>query len=200
MRTLIIVSALSFNAFAASPLIFGVRGGAPITNNNPVDTFSNSLGALSPTHRFEVGPTLGVRLPLGFSIEGDALYNRQSLDTGAQVLGLNQFSTSSSSWDFPVLLKFTAGHHAIAPVFGAGMTVRHLNNFGDIGSYVFNATTSQNSVGFTASGGVRCKLGPVNITPEIRYTRWNSNSLTQAVTNFLPLSQNEASVLVGLTF
>jgi hypothetical protein len=193
MRALLAFSLVSLNAFAAGPLIIGVRGGAPFTDTNTVaGAVTNSLGIAE--RRFQVGPTLGVRLPLGFSVEGDALYSRQSLD-------LFQFaSTSSSSWEFPVMLKFTAGHGAVAPVFGAGATVRHISDFGAVPSFIFNGATSPNTVGFVAGGGFRLKLGPVNITPEVRYTRWSGDSFSQSFLNLLPLSRNEGSVLVGVTF
>lgn len=193
MRACLLLSFLCLDAFAAGPLIFGVRGGAPFTDTNTAT--SAVTGALGVAQRrFEIGPTLGVRLPLGFSIEGDALYNRQSLDF------LQLGSTNSTSWEFPVMLKFTAGHQAIAPVFGAGATVRHINDFGTVPSFLFNQTTSPNAVGFVAGAGLRLKLGPVNITPELRYTRWGGNSFSQSLGNLLPLNNNEGSVLVGITF
>ncbi len=193
MRTTLLLSLLSLNAFAAGPLIIGVRGGAPFGGNNTItNSLTSSLGLTQ--RRLEIGPTLGVRLPLGFSVEGDALYNRQTLDFA-------QFaSTSSSSWDFPVMLKFTAGHQAIAPVFGAGVTVRHIGDFGAVPGFLFNGVTSPNTVGFVAGGGLRLKLGPVDITPEVRYMRWGSNTFSQSLLNLLPLSRNEGSVLVGVTF
>ncbi len=193
MRACLLLSLLSLNAFAASPLIFGVRGGAPFTDNNTIiGTVTNSLGVTE--RRFQIGPTLGVRLPLGFSVEGDALYNRQTLDFARFA------STNSSSWEFPVMLKFTAGRQSVAPVFGAGTTVRHISNFGTVPGFLFNGATSPNTVGFVAGGGFRLKLGPLNITPEVRYTRWGGDNFSQSLLNLLPLSRNEGSVLVGVTF
>jgi opacity protein-like surface antigen len=154
---------------------------------------------MSTTRRFEVGPTVGFRLPLGFSVEGDALFKREGLSLG-QFGGFSGLSTHSDSWQFPVMLRFTAGHQPIAPVLGAGVSVRHINNFGDVPSYLFNSSTSANTVGFVAGGGVRFKVGPVDVTPEVRYTRWGGNSFSQSLLNFLPLNRNEASFLVGITF
>ena len=193
MRGYLLLAVLSLNAFAAGPLIIGARGGAPFGGTNTItNAVTSGLGVAE--RRFQIGPTLGVRLPLGFSVEGDALYNRQALN-------FFQFAgTTSTSWEFPVMLKFTAGHQAIAPVFGAGATVRHVNDFGTIPSFVFNQATSPNTVGFVAGAGLRVKLGPVNITPEIRYTRWGGNSFSQSLVNLLPLDRNEGSVLLGITF
>jgi hypothetical protein len=197
MRAIVLFLALTAGAFAQSPVIFGLRGGVPFTSNS--SSILGNLGNFSSSSRFEVGPTLGVRLPLGFSVEGDALFKRETLNLG-QFGGFTAGSTHSDSWQFPVMLKYTLGRQAIAPVLGAGVSVRHLNNFSDVPSYLFNGGTSANSVGFVAGGGVRLKLGPMNVTPEVRYTRWGGNSFQQALSNFLPLSQNEASFLVGITF
>ena len=193
MRAYLLLSLLSLNAFAAGPLIIGARGGAPFTGTNTITgAVTNSLGVAE--RRLQIGPTLGVRLPLGFSVEGDALYNRQTLDFA-------QFaSTHSSSWEFPVMLKFTAGEQSVAPVFGAGVTVRHISNFGSVPGFLLNGATSPNTVGFVAGGGFRLKLGPVNITPEVRYTRWGGDNFSRSLLNLLPLSRNEGSVLVGVTF
>ncbi len=193
MRVCLFLSLLSLNGFAASPMIFGVRGGAPFTDTNSITGAAlNNLGIAE--RRFQIGPTLGVRLPLGFSLEGDALYNRQTLELAGFA------STNSSSWEFPVMLKFTAGSQSVAPVFGAGAAVRHISDYGNVPGFLFNGLSSPNTVGFVAAGGFRLKLGPVNITPEVRYTRWGGDTFSQSLFNLLPLSRNEGSVLVGITF
>src|SRR5689334_23036202 len=98
MRLTFILLTLAFNSFAAGPLMFGVRGGLPFTN----DSLTSSFSSLAATKRYEVGPTVGLRLPLGFSVEGDALFNRESLNPG----GLNIGNLHYDSWQFPVMLKF----------------------------------------------------------------------------------------------
>lgn len=197
MRVLLLFVGLALNTFAASPLIFGARGGVPLTDNT--NNLTNSFGLTSPSARYIIGPTVGVRLPLGFSVEGDALFNREALNIG-QFAGFSALSTHQDSWEFPMMLKFSPGHFAIAPVLGAGLSVRHISNFGSIPSYVLAGTTNATSVGFVAGGGVRFKAGPVNITPEFRYTRWNSNSLAQSLLDVISSNRNEAEVLVGFTF
>jgi hypothetical protein len=197
MRALFILFALAMNTFAAGPLLFGARGGVPLTDRN--NSFIGNTGESSLTSQYLVGPTVGLRLPLNFSVEGDALFHRQTLGFG-QLIGVNSLSTHSDSWEFPVMLKFTAGHAAIAPVLGAGVSVRHINNFGDVPSYLFNGSTNANTVGFVAGAGLRFKAGPVDITPEVRFTRWNGNTFTQDLVNLVTGSQNQAQVLLGLTF
>lgn len=137
-------------------------------------------------------------MPLGFSVEGDALYNRQSLNL-SNVGGVN-IDTKSESWEFPVMLKYTGGHGLIAPVIGAGLNTRHINNFGSVPSYLLTGSTNANSLGFTASGGFQFTAGLLHIVPEVRYTRWNSGSLAQTIVdNFIP-GRNQVQVLIGVTF
>jgi hypothetical protein len=43
-------------------------------------------------------------------------------------------------------------------------------------------------------------MGALHVTPEVRYTRWNSSSWTQTVANTLLGGRNQAQFLVGFTF
>ena len=186
---------LSINMFAG-PVIFGARGGAAL--NDDANSVASYASGRSLGKTYVVGPTVGVRLPLGFSVEGDALYNRQSLSIG-QFSGFSA-GVHSDSWEFPVMLRFAPGRGMLAPVFGAGLSVRHINNFGSIPSYLFNSTTDANSVGFVAGAGFQWRTGSVNITPEVRYTRWQSNSLAQSIIDSFVPGRNAVQVLIGITF
>ncbi len=184
---------MALDAFAAGPLIIGVRGGAPFDSGNAItNAVRTALGATD--RRFQIGPAVGVRLPLNFSVEGDALYNRQSLSF------FNFAGTTSSSWEFPVMLKYTVGQQSVAPVFGAGVTLRHVSDFGRLPAFLTGGTNSPTTAGFVAGAGLRLKIGPVSITPELRYMRWGGESFTGSLFNLLPLNRNEGSVLVGVTF
>ncbi len=197
MRAFGLLLLVSLNTFAASPIIFGARAGVPLTDN--LNNITSNVGLNSPNKSYVVGPTLGLRLPLGFSVEGDALFTRQSLNFG-QIASFGGLNTHSDSWEFPVMAKFHAGHGVIAPVIGAGVTVRHINNFGDVPSFLFNGSTNANTVGFVAGGGLRFQVGPLGVTPEIRYTRWNSPNFTQSLIDTFTGNQNQAQVLIGFTF
>ena len=198
MRAFILLIPLAANAFGAGSLIVGVRGGVPFVNTN--DAVLNVVDDLGDSQTYKVGPTLGVKLPLGFSVEGDALFTRQTLRIGA-FGGFGGLSTNSDAWEFPVMLKFTAGRSTFAPVIGAGVAVRRMNEIADIPSYVWNGAASANSAGFVAGGGVRFGIGPVAVTPELRYTYWSTGSgWRDVLANVLPWTRHEASLLVGLTF
>lgn len=186
---------LSMNVFAAGPIIFGGRGGATISDTPA--SLASGFGGVNTSKAYVVGPTVGVRLPLGFAVEGDALYNRQNLNLTR--IGGFTAGTHSDSWEFPVMLKFAPGRSKVAPVFGAGVSVRHINNFGSVPSYLFGSTDA-NSVGWVVGGGLQFRAGAVHITPEVRYTRWQSSSLAQSIIDSFVPGRNAAQVLVGITF
>ena len=195
MKLIVCALALAASSFAAGPLIIGGRAGTALTD--PTGSAFNSFGGNSIGHNYTVGPTLGVKLPLGFSVQGDALYNRRSLGIGLGGFGV---STYSDWWEFPVMARFTPGHGPIAPTFGAGVSVQHISNFGDVPSYLLTGRTDANSVGFVAGAGVQFRIGGMQITPELRYTRWNAGSWTQSLVNTVIGNQNQAQFLVGFTF
>lgn len=184
------------NAFAAGPLIIGGRGGAGLTN-----VTSGALGALAGNtfgHTYSIGPTVGVRLPLHFSLEGDALYNRRNLGLG--LAGIGGIETAADWWEFPVMVKFSPGKWAVAPVVGAGVSVQHILNFGGVPQYLLSGSTSANSVGFVAAGGAQFRLGRVAVTPELRYTRWSSTAWKQALVDVFTGGRDQVQLIVGVTF
>jgi opacity protein-like surface antigen len=201
MRTkLLLITLIAQTCFAESPIIIGVRGGVPL--NDVIQTVQSGASISSSTDNYVVGPTLGIRLPLGFSVAGDALFTRLSLSVNPG--STNKVSASASSWEFPVLVRFTAGHGFLAPFVGAGVSVRHLSDFGNIGPFLTNSgaqsVSSSSGVGFALDGGLQFKLGPVHISPEIRYTHWGSNQISSAFNNVIRTNDNEGQILVGVTF
>src|SRR5262245_5117829 len=102
MRAFFVLVVLSANSFAAGPILFGARGGTSFTDTN--SGLIGNLGSASLARSYLIGPTVGVRLPLGFSVEGDALYKRQSLSFG-NLLG-SSLAPHADSWEFPVMAKF----------------------------------------------------------------------------------------------
>lgn len=195
---LIIFALFAQFCFAESPIIIGVRGGVPL--GDVVHAVQSGSGISSSTDNYVVGPTLGVRLPLGLSVTGDALFTRLSVSANS-----GSVSVSANSWEFPVLLRFTAGNGPIAPFVGAGVSVRHLSDFGDIGPFLTNSASSNSvvsgpSVGFALGGGLQFHAGPLHISPEIRYTHWGSNQISNAFRNVIHTNDNEGQILVGVTF
>lgn len=203
INRLILLGVFAQICFAESPLIIGVRGGVPL--GDVIHTVQSGSSISSSTDNYVVGPTLGIRLPLGFSVAGDALFTRLNLSATSASQG--SISVSASSWEFPVLLRFTAGRQGIAPFVGAGVSVRHLSDFGNIGPFLTNSASSPGNVignsatvGFVLGGGLQFKIGALHINPEIRYTHWGSDHIADAFSNVIRTNDNEGQILVGLTF
>jgi hypothetical protein len=196
MRLMVITLLVSASSFAAGPLIVGGRAGTAFNDSagSAFDTVRSNVFA----HNFAVGPTIGVRLPLGFSVEGDALYNRRSFGLGLP--SISALDLHADWWEFPVMAKFTPTRGVISPVLGAGVTVQHVNNFGNVPSYLFSGSSQSNTVGFVAGAGVAFRAGAVSVTPELRYTRWSDQSWTQAALNAITGARNQVQLLVGITF
>jgi hypothetical protein len=188
--------------FAESPFIIGVRGGVPL--GDVIQTVQSGSNISSATNRYVVGPTLGIRLPAGFSVAGDALFTHVTLSATSASAG--SISASASSWEFPVLLRYTIGREGIAPFVGAGVSVRHLSDFGNIGPFLTNSSSNTGNVvgsaavGFALDGGLQFHAGFLHISPEIRYTHWGSNNIAAAFQNVIRTNDNEGQILVGLTF
>jgi opacity protein-like surface antigen len=214
----------------AQPVSLGVKGGIPITDPLKGQTgfLSGSPGLLptepgevtytSNTKRYLVGPTAEFHLPLGFSFEVDALYRRldyQSSETGDNFQTTKQ--TTANSWQFPFLLKWRLPLGPVHPFVDAGPSVEYVSgihrsarqtvyNASSPGTAA-NATTNnpdeldnQTRVGFTAGGGLEFKAGLLRISPEVRYTRWNTNIFRTPVRNLLSSNFNQADFLLGITF
>jgi Outer membrane protein beta-barrel domain len=189
------------SSYAAGPFIIGVRGGVQLTDL--IDAAGDG-SVTTATRDYVVGPTLGFKLPVGFSVQADALFTRLRV-TVNNTNNSGSIAASANSWEFPVTLKYTAGEQPIAPFIDAGASVRHLSNFGQIGPYIANAVDrsvvgTDNTVGFVLGGGLRFKAGVLDISPEIRYTRWGGENISQGFRNFLHSNKNEAQILLGLTF
>jgi opacity protein-like surface antigen len=205
-RVLLLACLVSTICLAAdeSPIIFGVRGGVPL--GDVINAVQTDGSVSSATNNYVVGPTVGLRLPLGLSVTGDALFTRLSLSASTSS-SLGSASAHASSWEFPVLVRFTAGNRGIAPFIGAGISVRHLSDFANIGPYLTGSASNTSAVigtnpnvGFAIGGGLQFRVGHLHISPEIRYTRWGENQIANAFTNVIKTNDNEGQILMGLTF
>jgi hypothetical protein len=197
MRSLILLSSLSLftsACFGQHFVSFGVKGGVPVTDafsdhtSNAVDVITHSF---SSSKNYVVGPTIELRLPLGFSVEADALYRPLDLTTDTIVLPQPavHFSNNLSSWEFPILGKYRFLHvPLVTPYIEAGPIFRAV---AAEGSYLSNQ-------GFAIGGGVDIKLLLLRVSPEIRYSHWGQD----AARTFLvaPSNINQAEFLIGVSF
>ncbi len=184
-------------AYGQSLFSFGIKGGVPLTDAFSDHTF---LGVDTFTHTFSdsknyvIGPTAELRLPLGFSVEADALYrplslvNENTIVSGSTTV---RSATDISAWEFPILGKYHFLHTPIVkPYVEAGPIFRAL---GSSGSYLSNK-------GFAMGGGVDVKLFVVRVEPEIRYSRWGGDASAGPGFFAAPSNQNQAEFLIGISF
>ncbi len=194
----------------AGRVTVGVKAGVPIT-----DAFNVARGTdasyFTNTKRYLVGPTFEVRLPARFSVEVDGLYKR----VGYQYDARNPFvysKTVANSWEFPLLGKFEILPGPVRPFVDAGASLRHLSGVRQVRQTIAGASFSQvefnnaaefnkrNDVGLVFGFGVAFKLGPVRISPELRYTRWGGENLRDPVSSLLRTNRNQGDFLLGFTF
>jgi hypothetical protein len=176
----------------------GVRGGVPFTGalsdltTHGVDTISRSF---SDSNQYIIGPMVELHLPLGLSVEADALYRPLNLTTTNQIVPQpTVFRTSEnvSSWEFPILGKIRLPIvPLVKPYVDAGPSFRVVGS--DL-SFV-------SSKGFTAGLGLELKISRLRIAPEVRYTRWGSDTKPSVSTLVSVASNtNQGEFLVGISF
>jgi hypothetical protein len=142
------------------------------------------------SRNYLIGPTIEVRLPLGLSVEADALYRPQS-EAGVSLFGrlATPIAHDYSSWEFPVLGKYRFNAPIVKPFIAAGPSFRALES--PLNHYWSKA-------GATAAVGVEGKLLHVRIAPEVRYTHWGKDSGDARL--FFASKRNQAEFLIGLAF
>jgi hypothetical protein len=191
MRAVLFVfSAIS--ACAAGPFTFGVRGGLPFTD--AVDALGNRSGVAVSNSSFVFGPTAGVRLPAGLSVELDLLYRSFKLRSP-----LN--ATDGRAWEFPLQLRW-AGSGVLSPLFGAGFSFRNLGGLGRLPDLAGNAGILQDdkSAGLVLGAGFQIKVPVVRFTPELRYTRWGGLDVNDPFRRLYRVNRNQFDFLIGLNF
>lgn len=188
-------------SFAGQFFSVGVKGGVPFTDafstvnwqqaqpTTPPQyvPFVNSPGSVG----YIVGATGEIHLPLGLSVEADALYRPLEISTHQATSAATLVTNDSySSWEFPVLGKWRFPFPLIKPYVEAGPSFRTVG--GQAGNYLSNS-------GFTTGIGVELRVSRVRIGPEIRYTHWAGDSAGAQLFGFKS-NQNQGEFLVGLSF
>jgi hypothetical protein len=184
----------------------GVKAGTPFSETN-LSRMISSRGGFGPStlnvRRYTLGPTVEFALPYRLRFEADVLYKR--LDQTDHRFLSPTFGTiqrlAANSWEFPLLLKYVWQQGAVGPFGVLGGSIRRINSF-DYSQETFsgssyNIVRGQVEEGHTQGGwvigsGLRFNLSVVKISPEVRYTRWTSDT-------FLP-TRNQVEFLLGLMF
>jgi len=172
----------------------GIKGGVPFTGGFSdvtamgVDTISRTF---SNSNEYIIGTMGELHLPLGLSVEADALYRPLNLATSNTVVPQTvpfQTSRNINSFEFPILAKYHFPFPLVKPYVEAGPSFRAVSI-----SYLSNS-------GFTMGGGVELKISKVRFGPEIRYTRWGSDGTPSVAVLQAPSNVNQAEFLLGLSF
>jgi hypothetical protein len=200
MRKLSLVFALvllAAGAACAQLVSVGALGGVRLTDGYDFDDNSRI---------YDVGGSVEFRLPAGFAVEADALYQRvgysyESISINGSLAFGNAFRERANLWEFPLLGKyyFRSSGAAWRPFLGAGFAFRtgslhdNVTDFSTTPFTLFHGDSRFNvQTGAEVVGGIRFRLGPINLLPQARYTYWGDS--TQR------LSKNEATLLLGVSF
>jgi len=189
-------------------LYVGIQGGTPLSASTSSALVGSRAGAGLSTldiRRYTVGPTFEIALPFKLRFEADALYKR--LDRTDHSFLAPTYGTitreAANAWEFPLLLKYPFVRGRYSPFVAAGGTFRRIRSFDgstetfaygfqppySVVRYRINDPLTQGGLAFGA--GVRIiTMGPLKVTPAIRYTRWRSME-------FLP-TKNQVEFFVGL--
>ena len=203
-------------AFSALPqsLSVGLKGGVPLTNALKAASGSAYFSDRAP---FVLGPSFEVGLPLGLSVEVDALYRRVRYNSTNPVSILvfpppppTTTRTTGQVWEFPFLVKYRVAGGPIRPYLSAGLSFRRLASFdqrtfapGDLTPIQSTDQPQElkgrNAAGPTVGGGLEFRVPFLRISTEIRYTRWGSSSFRSALGG-LATQLNQADFLLGIAF
>jgi hypothetical protein len=208
MRPVLLFLLGSISAFA-QPFSAGIKGGVPLTD------FLNAAGSgtfnyAAPTQRYIIGGVAEVRLPLGFGVEFDALYRRlHYTGSGNLVDVFTTSNTTGSNWEFPLLLKYRFHFPVVRPFLDAGVawdtlaglkqTISEVSPVGLSSTSNPSELKKNTTMGFVVGGGVDIHAVFLHISPEIRFTRWNSTQIGDAL-GLLHSNLNQGEFLVGITF
>jgi len=194
----------------AQPFSAGLKAGVPLTDFfTTVENISYSV-----PNRYIIGVTAELRLPAGFGIEGDVLfrhlnYTDRFLSTPVTT---TTDKTTSSAWEFPILLKYRFHTPIARPYVDAGIAWDTLSGLTDTVTQtvapVFSTTTTSTSkpaslsnnttMGFVMGAGIDIHALVIHVSPELRYTRWASPHFN--LSGVIDSNQNQAEFLVGITF
>jgi Outer membrane protein beta-barrel domain len=166
---------------SAQPLGLGLKLGA--TLSNAVSTADPA--AIPNNTSFIVGGYLEMRLPLGFSIEGDALYYPNFYTAAAG---------GGSIWQFPLLAKFSLPLGPIIPYIEGGPSYSHLSDVKTVTDILHDS-----NYGITLGAGISIKIGGFRIGPEIRY---NGVALTsiQSPAGLFKAKRDQTILLLNIGF
>jgi hypothetical protein len=187
----------------AQSLSIGGKIGVPL---------GDAMSRYGESRPYMLGPTIEVRLPAGFAIEGSAIYRRlgqtnafvYSPEPGSSANWVNR--VRGNAWEFPLIGKYYFGERASAwqPYIGTGWSLRTVgwryrgsttttDAAGTRSVVPFeNEDRSALGVGAAVVAGIRVRVGRISLLPEFRFTRWGQD--------YSPGRRNEGGFFLGFRF
>jgi opacity protein-like surface antigen len=204
---------LLFGAVSAWAQLFsyGVKAGVPLTEFlNTAE--SQQFAYNSSTNRYIVGPTAELHLPFGLGVEFDILYRRFDYNGSATLMNsVSNSRTTANAWEFPLLAKYRIPMKVVHPYVDAGVAWDKLSGLTQTITSTFVALTTTTTTsnppelnttatrGFVMGGGVSVKVLKIQVSPEIRFTRWGAQHFIDPG-GLLHSNLNQGEFLVGITF
>ena len=203
---------LLFGAVSAWAQLFsyGVRAGVPLTDFlNAAQSQHFAFNAT--TNRYIVGPTAELNLPFGLGVEFDILYRHFNYNGSGSLLDVVTSSrTTGNAWEFPLLAKYRIPKlplKVVHPYVDAGVAWDTLSGLTE--AITRNSITTSTSSpaelnttatrGFVMGGGLTVKVLRINVSPEIRFTRWGAQHFIDP-NGLLHSNLNQGEFLLGITF
>jgi opacity protein-like surface antigen len=204
MRPVLLLLLGSLCVFA-QPFSAGIKAGIPLTDFLSA-AGNGTFDYTAPTQRYIIGGVAEVRLPLGLGVEFDALYRRLGFAGSGTLDGFTTISATGNNWEFPLLAKYRFHFPVVKPYLDAGVawdTISGLKETVVSAALPVMASPSvlqrNTTMGFVVGGGVDIHAIFLHISPEIRFTRWNSTQITDTL-GLLHSNLNQGEFLVGFTF
>ena len=204
MKPLLLLLLIS-GAALAQPFSAGLKAGLPL-----MDFLTDvQNGSTTATSRYLFGPEVEVRLPLGLSVEFDAIYRHFSY-TGFSGPGNGVTSTGSSgNWEFPLVAKYRFRSKTVRPYVEAGVAWDAISGLKNTASETPCSVVCENTnyppsvetkstAGVVVGGGIDIHAFVIHVTPEIRFTRWAQQYFS--LDDDLHSGQNQVEFLAGVTF
>ena len=180
---------ISIPANAQDQLVsIGFKGGIPFTDalSTPAQP-GTILQYAQSTNRYVLGASVELHLPARFSVELDVLHSSFAYQNAT-----NSVTQNPASWQFPLMAKYRIVPGAVQPYILGGVTFSRITNVSDL-----IALKNRSGEGIVLGGGVEVHLGPLKVSPELRYNNWTNKTFDISA---LQSNQNQLALLVGLTF
>jgi hypothetical protein len=210
LQTIVVpaVLVLSLRPARAQHFSLGILGGGSPTSGFPNQNVASTMPGpqyglpltvftttSSDAGDYLVGGMVEVRLPKHLSIEADGIYRPLNFRSFTSSIPPGPGSAPSNTvltWEFPVLLKGRLLRIPVLPSAGAfaevGPSLRLASNRND---------TRPSNRGATGGLGIETILGPLSVSPTLRYTRWGADPA--ASIPYVPrTTPNQVETLIGL--